>query len=72
MLIKPQSVHSLIIYEKQELHALSLSIYIYEGLHRDNARYKTWHQQSSHTGNNGLVPSWERSTSRLHIVTLLI
>ena len=24
------------------------------------------------TWNNGLVPNWERSTSRLHIVTLLI
>ena len=29
-----------------------------------NSWYRTW--------NNGLVPNWERSTSRLYIVTLLI
>ena len=29
-------------------------------------------QQLDHTWNNGLVPNWEKSMSRLYIVTLLI
>ena len=29
-------------------------------------------QQLDHTWNNGLVPNWERSMSKLYIITLLI
>ena len=31
-----------------------------------------WRSRSDRTRNNRLVPSWERSTSRLYIVTVLI
>ena len=34
------------------------------GRSRSNSQNQTW--------NNGLVPNWERSTSRLYIITLLI
>ena len=33
---------------------------------------RSWNNSQNQTWNNGLVPSWERSTSRLYIVTLLI